>query len=44
MCDLGKAVVKPEVKGVWSRESRGGGKSHFGEKRRDVILIWVLPV
>jgi len=33
MCDLGKAVVKLEVKGVWGGESRGGGKLHFGEKR-----------
>ena len=36
MRDLGKAVVKPEVKGVWGGESRGGGESHFGKKRGNV--------
>ena len=43
MGDLGKAVVEPEVKGVWGGESWGGGQYHFGEKRRDVITICILP-
>ena len=42
--DLGKAVVKPEVKGVWSGESRGGGESNFSWKRRYVIPIRMLRV
>jgi len=30
VCDISKAVVKPEDQGVWSGESRGGGESNFG--------------
>jgi len=44
VCDFGKAVVEPEMKGVWSRESRGGGESHSGKKRIDVIPICVFPI
>jgi len=31
--DLGKAVVEPAVKCVWSGESRGGRESQMGEQR-----------
>jgi len=44
VCDFGKAVIKPDVKGVWSKESRGGAEIYFSEKRRDVIPICVSPV
>jgi len=44
MRDLGKAVVEPEVKGVWCEENWGYGQCHFGKKSRDVIPICVLPV
>jgi len=42
MCDLGKEVVEPEVKGVWSGESRWGSELQFGEKGRDVVPVRVL--
>ena len=44
MCDPGKAVVEPEIKGVLSREGGGGGESHVREKRRYMIPIRILPV
>ena len=44
VCDFGKGVIKPEIKRVWSKESRAGGESYFGEKRRDVIRICVFPI
>jgi len=44
VCDLGEAVINPEVKGVWGGESRGGGKHIFSEERRDVVPICVFPV
>ena len=30
VCDPGQAAVEPEVKGVWSGESRWSGESNFG--------------
>ena len=44
MSDLGEAVIKPEVKGVWGGKSRRGGECNFGNKRREVVSICVLPV
>ena len=44
MNDLGKAVVEPEVKGMWGGESRWGDETTFGQKRRDMIQIRILSV
>jgi len=42
--DFGKAVVEPEVKGVWGRESRGGGECYFAEQGRDGILVLMFSI
>ena len=44
MCDLGKGVIKPEVKGGWGGESRSGRELQFSEEGRDVVPVRVFPV